>query len=172
MKRIYFATTIVFSLLSLISCGTGENHEAPSQLITQEMAKNLNTKYINERSGVISQSINREDANAIWYSIEELENYIHYIKTEGENKGIQVNGIRFYLGVYPNDTVTYHEKSGLTTIFLSPTKRRATTDKPNSQNTNKVALKTETEENVDATEIQPLNFGGMGNPPKIEYGGN
>lgn len=169
MKRIYFATTIVFSLLSLISCGTEENHEAPTQLITQRIAKNLNTNYINERSTLISQSINREDANAIWYSIEELENYIHYIKTEGENKGIQVNGIRFYLGVYPNDPATYHEKSGLTTVFLSPTKKRSRADK---ENTNRVALKTVIEENVDATEIQPLNFGGMGNPPKIEYGGN
>ncbi|WP_394758279.1 hypothetical protein [Flavobacterium sp.] len=166
MKRIYFATTSIFSLFAFISCGTVINHGAPSQLITQEMARNLNTRYINERSGVILQSINREDANAIWYSVEELENYIHYIKTEGEKKGIQVNGIRFYLGVYPNDTATYNEKAGLTTIFLAPTKKRS------SDRTLRTDGRMTTEENTDATEIQPLNFGGMGNPPKIEYGEN
>ncbi|MBP9793026.1 MAG: hypothetical protein KBC56_03420 [Flavobacterium sp.] len=168
MKKTYFISAIISTLL-LSSCGSGIIYNPPTQLISQEKAKNLNLKYINERSNLITQNLNVEDANAIWYSIEELENYLHYVKKEGKEKGIEVTGIRFYLGVYPNDIPNYQEKAGMTTIFLSPTKKNARNKQElRSEKTNKQTNRTE--ENIDAVEISPLNFGGMGNPPKIEYG--
>ncbi|CAM4425821.1 hypothetical protein [Flavobacterium terrigena] len=141
-----------------------EQFDEPTQLITKELATDLNNRYIEKRSGLILSNIGKEDANAVWYSIEELENYINYVKTKGIENGIEVNGIRFYIGVYPEDGVKYKEKAGLTTIFLSPTKKRTLNILERS-----LADDPLLEVNVDVTEIEPLNYGGIGHPPKITY---
>lgn len=138
--------------------------DEPTQLITSELALDLNKRYNEKRSGLILSNIGKEDTNAVWYSIEELENYINYIKTKGIEKGIEINGIRFYIGVYPEDGLKYKEKAGLTTIFLSPTKKKISGNLEKSLDAN-----TSVEVNVDVTEIEPLNYGGIGNPPKITY---
>lgn len=138
--------------------------DEPTQLITHNMATDLNKRYNEKRSGLILSDIGKEDANAVWYSIEELENYINYVKTKGIEKGIEVNGIRFYIGVYPEDGVKFKEKAGLTTIFLSPTKKKETNLLEKNLEINSL-----TEVNVDVTEIEPLNYGGIGQPPKITY---
>lgn len=133
----------------------------PKQLITSEFAKQLNQEYIKERANLKAKINGEEDANAVWYSLEELENYINYIKEEGESKGIEVTGIRFYFGVYPKNTEE-KGKAGKTTIFLTPTKKN---------DVDGVMRMVVMEENADATEIEPMNYGTMGNPPKLEYGG-
>lgn len=138
--------------------------DEPTQLITSNVASDLNKRYNEKRSGLILSDIGKEDANAVWYSIEELENYINYVKTKGIEKGIEVNGIRFYIGVYPEDAVKYKEKAGLTTIFLSPTKKKASSILERSLVDNSPI-----EVNVDVTEIEPMNYGGLGHPPKITY---
>ena len=135
----------------------------PQQLISVETAKLLNSNYNAKRADLHLKAIGKEDANAVWYSLDELENYIEYIKNEGEQQGLAIDGIRFYLGVYP-ETET-KGKAGYTTIFLSPTKASSVEEYKT----------TELEINVgvsqDITSIEPLNFGSMGNPPKMEYGG-
>lgn len=138
--------------------------DEPTQLITSDIASDLNKRYNEKRSGLILSDIGKEDANAVWYSLEELENYINYIKTKGSEKGIEVNGIRFYIGVYPEDEVKHKEKAGLTTIFLSPTKKKSSNILERS-----LVDTSSVEENIDVTEIEPLNYGGYGNPPKITY---
>lgn len=166
MKKMKLVVVMIGSLFALTSCE--KNPEPPKQLITQELAKDFNQRYIRERSGIIEQSINRLDANATWYSLEELESYLYYAKCEAKKSNKEINGIRFYFGVYPNDTATYQHKAGLTTIFLSPTMKRNNVLK-NENKIQSLQARASTEDNVDVTEVQPLNFGGMGNPPKIEY---
>ena len=156
----------VLTLLTFFSCNEVVYNE-PKQLINQEIAKDLNIRYIKERSNIIYESIKKEDANAAWYSLEELENYINYVKTEGKKNNIKVNGIRLYLGVYPNDSTKYQEKAGLTTIFLSPTMSSA--ESSNLQSVAKFTSRRTSDENIDVTSIQPMNYGGIGNPPKVEY---
>ncbi|WP_310554756.1 hypothetical protein [Flavobacterium sp.] len=170
MKRTYIIMTTTMSLFLLNSCSDKKNYEAPTQLISTVLASDLNDRYINERSGIIEESIQRQDANAVWYSIEELENYIYYAKCEAKKTDKEINGIRFYFGVYPNDTIRYKEKAGLTTLFLSPTMKRINVDKVDkSQNKTKRLQSPTPEENVDVTEVQPLNYGGIGHPPIVEY---
>ncbi|MES2747713.1 MAG: hypothetical protein V4648_05010 [Bacteroidota bacterium] len=125
---------------------------APTQLITKAFAITLNQNYINERSRLISGEIGYDDANAIWYSLEELENYIAYIKSEAAKIDYTADGIRFYLGVYPNEP-EYGDKAGMTNIFLSPTGYQ------NGQQSS----------NADIADIDPMNGGGLGNPPIIDY---
>ena len=136
----------------------------PSQLITKEFAKQLNVNYNNRRASLTAKKAQKEDANAIWYSLEELENYIHYIKTNGAKDGYNVDGIRFYFGVYPEDE-KHGEKAGLTTLFLVPTGKKI------EQNTAKIQTFALTQEPLssDIQSLEPMNYGNIGRPPSLTY---
>jgi hypothetical protein len=125
---------------------------APGQLITKALAIELNQNYISKRSNVISAAIGYDDANAIWYSIEELENYITYVKAEAGSIGYVAEGIRLYFGVYENKP-EYGDLAGMTNVFLCPTGYEEGGAPSKS----------------DIAEIQPMNMGTIGNPPIIDY---
>lgn len=156
---------ILFCSLLLNSCSEVPTYGEPTQLIKSEKAKELNRNYIQSRHRLISGSIGKEDANAAWYSLKELENYINYIKKEGKSKGYKVDGIRFYLGAYPNDNSV---EGNMTTIFLTPTGKRIPVQKGSVLNLPNATMQ-QTELNPDIEEISPMNYGGMGHPPKITY---
>ena len=124
----------------------------PTQLINQALAIELNQNYINSRSNIIKAGIGYDDANAVWYSIEELQNYIDYVQSEATAMGYVADGIRFYLGVYPDDPI-YGDNAKMTNIFLCPTgyEEGGTSGK------------------LDIAEIKPMNMGVLGSPPIIEY---
>ncbi|PIF34564.1 hypothetical protein CLU81_5221 [Flavobacterium sp. 9] len=136
----------------------------PSQLITKEFAKQLNQNYNKTRAGLAAKAAKKEDANAIWYSLEELENYIHYIKTQGLEDGYTVDGIRFYFGVYPNDE-KHGEKAGLTTLFLVPTGKKTVTSIAKVQSFALVQEQTSS----DVETLSPMNYGNIGRPPSLTY---
>ncbi|MBW1658605.1 hypothetical protein [Flavobacterium quisquiliarum] len=136
----------------------------PSQLITKEFARQLNVNYNNKRNSLTAKKAEKEDANAIWYSLEELENYIHYIKTNGTKQGYNVDGIRFYFGVYPDDE-KHGEKAGLTTLFLVPTGKKA---EKNTEKIQSFALKQEAT-STDIQDLDPMNYGNIGRPPSLLY---
>ncbi|SCY44874.1 MULTISPECIES: hypothetical protein [Flavobacterium] len=135
----------------------------PSQLITKEFARQLNSNYNNKRASLVAGKEEKEDANAIWYSLEELENYIHYIKTNGAKDGYNVDGIRFYFGVYPDDE-KHGEKAGLTTLFLVPTGKKA----ENNTQVQSFALMKEAASS-DIESLDPMNYGNIGRPPSLIY---
>jgi hypothetical protein len=136
----------------------------PSQLITKEFARQLNVNYNNKRASLTAKKAQKEDANAIWYSLEELENYIHYIKTNGANDGYNVDGIRFYFGVYPDDE-KHGEKAGLTTLFLVPTGKKI---ENNTAKIQSFALVQEASSS-DIQSLEPMNYGNIGRPPSLLY---
>lgn len=135
----------------------------PSQLITKEFARQLNVNYNTKKASLTSKKAQKEDANAIWYSLEELENYIHYIKTNGAKDGYNVDGIRFYFGVYPDDE-KHGEKAGLTTLFLVPTGKQAETSTAKIQS---FALAQEASPDIQS--LEPMNYGNIGRPPSLLY---
>jgi hypothetical protein len=137
----------------------------PSQLITKEFAKQLNVNYNKKTAGVAAKAANKkEEANSIWYSLEELENYIHYIKTQGLEDGYTVDGIRFYFGVYPDDE-KHGEKAGLTTLFLVPTGKKTVTSIAKVQSFALVQEQTSS----DVESLSPMNYGNIGRPPSLIY---
>ncbi|MDR7211855.1 hypothetical protein [Flavobacterium piscis] len=137
----------------------------PTQLITKKFAKDLHLNFMKCRASIIAKYIKKEDANAVWFSVEELENYIHYIKSKGEKTGYDVNGIRFYFGVYP-DEKKYAEKAGLMTLFLTATGKKIRTSTPGKIQT--FALVQEND-NADISSIEPMNYGSIGRPPSLLY---
>ncbi|PWB24682.1 hypothetical protein [Flavobacterium sp. HTF] len=142
--------------------------EKPSQLITKEFAKQLNLNYNNKKAQLTAKSSRKEDANAIWYSLEALESYIHYIKTHGANSGYEVDGIRFYFGVYPDDE-KHGEKAGLTTLFLSATGRKTNTDSDDSTNKVQGFVAAKQAASADIQSLEPMNYGNIGRPPSLIY---
>lgn len=139
----------------------------PTQLITKKFAKDLHLNFMKYRAGIIAKYIKKEDANAVWFSVEELENYIHYIKTKGEKTGFEVKGIRFYFGVYPEER-KYAEKAGLMTLFLTATGKKIKTNTTNAVGIQTFALIRE-DDNADISTIEPMNYGSIGRPPALLY---
>jgi hypothetical protein len=131
----------------------------PKNLITKERAIELCEAHAGKHKA-ISSAIGKQDNRSTWYSLEELKEYIAYIETQGREKGYNVDGIRFYIGSYPeNDRIS--GKSNSTTIFLAPTGNKVTRAR-----TMKMAAPTAS---PDITEIGPFNFGHDGNPPGSDY---
>ncbi|WP_309641292.1 hypothetical protein [Flavobacterium sp.] len=127
----------------------------PEKAIDFETAKTLNSNYNATRAKLHKDVLGKDDSNAVWYSLKELEEYMDYIKSEGRLKGYSVDGIRFYMGVYPETAAD--GRAGFTTIFLAPTKEVTDIDTHESSS-------------VDILDIAAYNFGSMGNPPKFQYG--
>lgn len=134
----------------------------PKQLIDNKSAKILCDNFIRVKADVLKRIYDREDANAFWFSVEVLEDYLAYVKKQGQSLNIDVNGIRIYLGSYSENTRIKDE--GLTTVFLTPTKKAA--DSP--EGTAAVGSG-DGPASIDATEIESLNYGGIGNPPQIIF---
>jgi hypothetical protein len=137
----------------------------PTQLITKKFAKELHLNFMKYRARIIAKYINKEDANAVWFSLEELENYIHYIKTKGEKTGYNVSGVRFYFGVYPDER-KYAEKAGLMTVFLTATGKKIKTATKSGVQTFALVLENN---DPDIASIEPMNYGSIGNPPSLSY---
>ena len=139
----------------------------PKGLITPTEAKELNQQFIKTRSKDLNRIVKKEsgnpkkeDAISSWFSLEELENYIAYVKEEGTKKGITVNGLRVYFGAYSN-TAKKQDKKDLSTVFFAPTMAKPTTLQKSS------SLEIETSSDIEG--IDALNYGTVGDPPSKEY---
>ena len=71
-------------------------------------------------------SFNYNPTRYIEYSIEEMKHYIAYVENESKKAGVEVQGLRIYLGAYPNSsTFPYSEEKASfpkqESIFINPT---------------------------------------------------
>jgi len=120
------------------------------KLITNEQAAELNACFKQTQNSFgVEKSSNLSCSS--WYSLEELEGYISYVKQQALEHKVNVDGIRFYFGVYPESTKD-KSKIGQNTLFMCPTT-------PSSENCSK-----------DVTKIAAMNYGDGGNPPQNDYG--
>ena len=139
----------------------------PKGLISPTEAKELNQKFIKTRSKDLNRIVKKEsgnpkkkDAISSWFSLEELENYIAYVKEEATKKKITVNGLRIYFGAYSN-TIKKQDKKDLSTVFFAPTTAKPATLQKSSS--------LEVESSSDIEDIDALNGGTVGDPPSKEY---
>ncbi|AVR46974.1 hypothetical protein C7S20_17890 [Christiangramia fulva] len=119
----------------------------PKKCISVEQARELQNHWVRSRGKEIERGQGYQDTREFWFSLDELQEYINYVREESEKQKVVNPGIRVYFGAYPPGK-NNREKS-YSTIFLAPTK-----DVTNSPTT--------TENNYD---IEPLNESSGGVPP-------
>ena len=135
----------------------GADTSPPEQTISTEKARVLERGYKTLRAPIINDSLDIVDTREFWFSLETLEQYFRYVKAEGKRLEKSNLGIRVYLGVYPEEAG--YPDPGLTTVFFVPTAEQV--GSPFKQ-----GFVPFLPENENIEEIEALNFGHGGKPPK------
>jgi hypothetical protein len=76
--------------------------------------------YTKERWAANSEHIGKSDSRSVWYSIEELEEFLATAKENG------ANGVRMYFAVYSNDYKAVPEYQNRQTIMMVASKAKRT----------------------------------------------
>lgn len=145
------------------------DYKTPKEkLITNEQASELNRCFKAKQEKVYGATNDSGLCCSSWYSLEDLEGYINYVKEQANEQKINVDGIRFYFGVYPEDTED-ESKAGHNTLFMCPTKSSATLS---ASGRSRSEEESDDDDNgsQDITTISAMNYGSTGNPPKNDYG--
>jgi hypothetical protein len=95
-----------------------------------KVGKQVNTKHVDnairnykqERWVENSRRLGKEDSLSVWYSIEELEDFIAKSKEHG------ADGLKLYFGAYDKDYETQPLYAGRQTIVIVATKHKDTED--------------------------------------------
>ena len=101
-------------------------HTRPAALLVKE-AKTLNDNWTKYREAAVDSAAKKQGRNkddrSVWWSIEDIENYITFSKNETSNLGFDMTGMRIYLGVYGDNAG--RTKKNLSTMFWVPTVKKA-----------------------------------------------
>jgi hypothetical protein len=77
-------------------------------------------EYKKNRWSPNSDRIGKPDSLSAWYSIEDMENFLAFVKSKGGD------GIRFYYGAYPEDYAAKPEYAGRQTLASVGTRSKIT----------------------------------------------
>ena len=133
------------------------------KLISNEQALELNECYKAKQNDGFGAENDDNFSCSSWYSLEDLEGYINYVKEQALENKVNVNGIRFYFGVYPEST-SDKSKAGQNTLFMCPTKSSLAFNAEGKSGDD------ECNNSEDVTTISAMNYGSGGNPPRNSYG--
>ncbi len=125
--------------------------KVPKNCITVEEAKELQKAWCDTRTPEIDKCLGFEDTREFWWSVEELEEYLKYVKKQSRKQGIDNPGIRMYFGAYPKEKCKMDR--GYATLFLAPTGAPAG------------GLGKGGDSAANNYEVAPYNSGGAGHPP-------
>ena len=87
----------------------------PTNCITVTEAKALQKNWNDTRAVDIERAMGTKDVCAVTFNIEQLQQFIDYVKAESAKQGIEKPGIRVYFAAY-ND-----KESNKATVFLNAT---------------------------------------------------
>lgn len=127
--------------------------EKPPKCVSVKDARKLQENWKKSRGKEIERGQGYVDTREFWYSIEELQEYLDYVKEKSQEQGVKNPGIRIYFGAYPKS----QQQKSYSTVFLAPTKESISMVEASEEN--------EQENNY---EIEPLNTAQGGWPP-TEY---
>ncbi|SHJ06911.1 hypothetical protein [Aquimarina spongiae] len=126
----------------------------PKKCISVDEAKELQKVWCDTRTPEIDKCLGFVDAREFWWSVEDLLEYLKYVKKKSRKMGIDNPGIRVYLGAYPETKCKKHK--GYSTLFFAPTGAPAG------------GLGKGGDTAPNNYSIEPMNIGEHGNPP-LEY---
>lgn len=130
----------------------------PKGVITPEQAKVLNDNWSRYRKAAVDSAAQKQgreiDNRSVWWSIEDIENYIAFSKKQTDSLKYNLTGMRVYLGVYGKNAG--QAKKNLTTMFLVPTVKKL-----NSKGS--MIPFVFQEDGANCEECDPLNAGHGGN---------
>jgi len=151
--------TILFLLLVLSSCTCLRWNGVPAKgSITAEQADKMETLYKDNQYEILNDALNNgspvqtiQDYREVWFDVEDIIQYISYLKDIGEDKNLENLGLRVYLGGKREGEKVF------TSIFFIPTYRKVGTD-PNDP-----------ESNINITDefddVLGYNYGNSRRPP-------
>ncbi|WP_353779914.1 hypothetical protein [Winogradskyella sp. 3972H.M.0a.05] len=125
----------------------------PTGVITPQQAKDLDTEFNSRHTLISTQIVKRPDNRSAWWSLQDIRDYLDYAENQALDDGYTMDGIRVYLGAYPEDS----EGVGYTTVFMVPT----------GNQTGQQAAKGGG--SPDLPNGSGLNFGNNGQPPESNY---
>jgi hypothetical protein len=88
----------------------------PPKCITVAEAKQLQDNWKSTRAVDIENAMGTQDTREFFYTVDELQAYLDYVKEQSAAQSIPKPGIRIYFAAYDNDS------SDKATVFLAPTK--------------------------------------------------
>lgn len=121
--------------------------ERPAKCISVEEARKEQEEWIKTRGKALQGKY--KDVRDFWYSLDELQEYLDYVREKSKEQGVEKPGIRFFLGAYSPG-----RNDGNATLFLGATK----------ENDSSVEGE-EDEKDPNNYEIDPYNTIGTGWPP-------
>lgn len=139
----------------------GVTETKPLGYISSDAAKKLSSAY-NSRYELISKVIvTREggDNRSSWYSLDDMYAYLSIAEKEASNSGYKMDGIRIYLGAYPEEKGV----PGYTTMFFAPT--GTSVDSETSMSPKSVQIRP----SGDIPGVGCFNKGTLGDPPSSVY---
>lgn len=126
-----------------------------------EAFKKTKSKELNKIVKKLSGDKKKEDAFASWFSIQDLEDYVNYLKKNN------ANGARIYLGAYSKEEELSEKDEYYTTVFMVPTKMDSATSPADKSSDESLASASH-----DDPDLEALNGGTIGEPPfDPPYGG-
>lgn len=168
-----FAVLIVsFCTLSCTRCSEPPKEPVSDsykkKLISSREGRVLYDEYSRTNNVILTQYRNGEpDSRWYWFSVEDMEGYIKYIKETARKQKLKNPGIRIYMGKYPvnhpKSKMAKPEYAGYQTIFLVPTAQNLKKDSTTAMSR---SMKS-TDENTNVTEMQYLNMTNLAPPPKV-----
>lgn len=147
-----------------------QSHNKPKAMMTigkksLRVGKRVNTKHVDkvirnykhERWIHNSNRLGKEDSLSVWYSVEELEEFLETVKSHGGS------GIKMYFGAYDKDYKEQPLYAGRQTVVLVGTKQKETED--GKEVRKDIYINTE-----DGNTILAYNAGGLCPPFCREFG--
>lgn len=162
-KKLLFVIITFTVFIVIQSCKNNEKPEKPTMrytmptgLLIYEEANQKEETYKTYIHDVVNPILTEQEIPAtinreIWFDLDNLENYIKYVKKESKKKGYKNLGLRVYLGA------AKEEKTIESTVFFTPT------HKPELPGDAKGFAPPQNENSRD---INSLNYGSAGKPPK------
>ncbi|PIF43700.1 hypothetical protein CLU96_0612 [Chryseobacterium sp. 52] len=161
-----------FCMLSCTRCSNPPKEPVSDsykkKLISYKEGRILYDEYSRTNNVVLTRSRNGEpDSRWYWFSVEDMEGYIKYVKETAKKQNLKNPGIRIYMGKYPmnhpKNKMAKPEYAGYQTIFLVPTAQNKKKDSSRVMSRNM----TSSDENTNVNEMKVLNMTNLAPPPKV-----